>query len=95
MARRAVRAREAGIDGLILSADEVSAIRASLGRKLILVTPGIRPEESTAADQKRTTSPAAAIAAGADYLVVGWPVAQANTPREAAEAIVTEIACAP
>jgi orotidine-5'-phosphate decarboxylase len=94
VARRAAQACEAGIDGLILSAEETSAIRASLGHKLILVTPGIRPEGSAAADQKRTTTPAAAIAAGADYLVVGRPITQAKTPREAAEAIVAEIACA-
>jgi orotidine-5'-phosphate decarboxylase len=94
VSRRAAQACEAGIDGLILSADEASVIRASVGNKMILVTPGIRQEGSTAADQKRTTTPAAAIAAGADYLVVGRPVTQAKNPREAAAAIVTEIACA-
>ncbi|MGA9487818.1 MAG: orotidine-5'-phosphate decarboxylase [Methylocella sp.] len=92
VARRAVQACEAGIDGLILSAEEASVIRASVGNKMILVTPGIRQEGSTAADQKRTTTPAAAIAAGADYLVVGRPVTQAKNPREAAAAIVAEIA---
>ncbi|HUB65779.1 MAG TPA: orotidine-5'-phosphate decarboxylase [Methylocella sp.] len=95
VARRAAQACEAEIDGLILAAGEVAAIRASLGRKLILVTPGIRPEGSAAADQKRTMTPAAAIAAGADYLVVGRPVTQAKHPREAAEAIVADIASAP
>jgi len=94
VSRRATQACEAGIDGLILSAEEASVIRASVGNKMILVTPGIREEGSTAADQKRTTTPAAAIAAGADYLVVGRPVTQAKNPREAAAAIVTEIACA-
>jgi orotidine-5'-phosphate decarboxylase len=94
VSRRATQACEAGIDGLILSAEEASVIRASVGNKMILVTPGIRQEGSTAADQKRTTTPAAAIAAGADYLVVGRPVTQAKNPREAAAAIVTEIACA-
>jgi orotidine-5'-phosphate decarboxylase len=93
VSRRATQACEAGIDGLILSAEEASVIRASVGSKMILVTPGIRQEGSTAADQKRTTTPAAAIAAGADYLVVGRPVTQAKNPREAAAAIVTEIAC--
>ncbi len=92
VARRAAQACEAGIDGLILSAEEASIIRASVGSKMILVTPGIRQEGSTAADQKRTTTPAAAIAAGADYLVVGRPVTQAKNPREAAAAIVAEIA---
>jgi orotidine-5'-phosphate decarboxylase len=94
VSRRAAQACEAGIDGLILSAEEASVIRASVGNKIILVTPGIRQEGSTAADQKRTTTPAAAIAAGADYLVVGRPVTQAKNPRETAAAIVTEIACA-
>ena len=94
VSRRAAQACEAGIDGLILSAEEASIIRASVGSKMILVTPGIRQEGSTAADQKRTTTPAAAIAAGADYLVVGRPVTQAKNPRETAAAIVTEIACA-
>ena len=92
VSRRAPQACEAGIDGLILSAEEASIIRASVGSKMILVTPGIRQEGSTAADQKRTTTPAAAIAAGADYLVVGRPVTQAKNPREAAAAIVAEIA---
>lgn len=92
VSRRAAQACEAGIDGLILSAEEASVIRASVGNKMILVTPGIRQEGSTAADQKRTTTPAAAIAAGADYLVVGRPVTQAKNPREAAAAIVSEIA---
>jgi orotidine-5'-phosphate decarboxylase len=94
VSRRATQACEAGIDGLILSAEEASVIRASVGNKMILVTPGIRQEGSTAADQKRTTTPAAAIAAGADYLVVGRPVTQAKNPREAVAVIVTEIACA-
>ncbi len=92
VSRRAAQACEAGIDGLILSAEEASVIRASVGNKMLLVTPGIRQEGSTAADQKRTTTPAAAIAAGADYLVVGRPVTQAKNPREAAAAIVAEIA---
>ena len=89
-----MQAREAGLDGLILSAGEAPAIRASLGRKMILVTPGIRPAGAEASDQKRTMTPAA-IAAGADYLVVGRPVTQARNPRAAAEAIIAEIAAIP
>jgi orotidine-5'-phosphate decarboxylase len=95
VARRAAQAREAGLDGLILSAGEAPAIRASLGRKMILVTPGIRPAGAEASDQKRTVTPAAAIAAGADYLVVGRPVTQAKNPRAAAETIIAEIAAVP
>jgi orotidine-5'-phosphate decarboxylase len=94
VARRAAQAREAGLDGLILSAGEAPAIRASLGDKMILVTPGIRPAGASASDQKRTMTPAAAIAAGADYLVVGRPVTRAKNPREAAAAIIADIAIA-
>jgi orotidine-5'-phosphate decarboxylase len=89
---RAAQAREAGLDGLILSAEEVGAVRARFGQDMILVTPGIRPAGAKASDQKRTMTPAAAIAAGADYLVVGRPVTQAKNPREAAGAIISEIA---
>jgi orotidine-5'-phosphate decarboxylase len=94
VARRAAQACEAGIDGLILSAEEASSVRASHGHKMILVTPGIRPEGTAAADQKRAATPAAAIKAGADYLVVGRPVTRAKNPRETAAAIVAEIATA-
>ena len=94
VARRVVQAREAGLDGLILSAEEVGAVRVR-GLDMILVTPGIRPAGAEAADQKRTMTPAAAIAAGADYLVIGRPVTQAKNPREAAEAIIAEIAAVP
>jgi orotidine-5'-phosphate decarboxylase len=94
VARRVEQAREAGLDGLVQSAAEVGAVRARIGRDMILVTPGIRPAGVAAADQKRTMTPAAAIAAGADYLVVGRPVTQAKNPREAAEAIIAEIAIA-
>ena len=69
-------------DGRGRAAEEASVIRASVGNKMILVTPGIRQEGSTAADQKRTTTPAAAIAAGADYLVVGRPVTQQIRARQ-------------
>ncbi|HEY8032947.1 MAG TPA: orotidine-5'-phosphate decarboxylase [Methylocella sp.] len=94
VARRVEQARAVGLDGLILSAQEAGAVRARFGRDMILVTPGIRPAGVAAADQKRTMTPAAAIAAGADYLVVGRPVTQAKNPREAANAIIAEIAAA-
>jgi orotidine-5'-phosphate decarboxylase len=94
VARRAAQAHEAGLDGLILSAEEADAVRARFGRDMILVTPGIRPAGAEASDQKRTMTPAAAIAAGADYLVVGRPVTQAKNPHEAAETIISEIASA-
>lgn len=90
--RRALQARELGTEGLILSAAEVAAVRALVGPGMLLVTPGIRPAGGTADDQKRIVTPADAIRAGADHLVVGRPVTAAADPRRAAEAIVAEIA---
>ncbi|GAC1335749.1 MAG: orotidine-5'-phosphate decarboxylase [Beijerinckiaceae bacterium] len=92
VARRALQAREAGMDGLILSPQELQATRAAVGDGLLLVTPGIRPAGAALGDQKRIMTPARAIAGGADYLVVGRPVTQAADPRAAAETIVSEIA---
>jgi orotidine-5'-phosphate decarboxylase len=92
VARRAAQAREAGIDGLILSAEELKAVRPIIGRRMILVTPGIRPAGSAAADQKRAATPAAAIRAGADHLVVGRPITESKDPHAAAESILAEIA---
>jgi orotidine-5'-phosphate decarboxylase len=69
-------------------------LRAIVGDKLVLVTPGIRPAGAEAGDQKRIATPSAAIAAGADYLVVGRPIVAAADPKAAAEAIVAEIAAA-
>jgi orotidine-5'-phosphate decarboxylase len=94
VARRAAQAHEVDLDGLILSAEEAGAVRARFGQDMILVTPGIRPANVEAADQKRTMTPAAAISSGADYLVVGRPVTRAKDPREAAETIIAEIASA-
>ncbi|MBK9080902.1 MAG: orotidine-5'-phosphate decarboxylase [Rhizobiales bacterium] len=94
VARRADQARAIGIDGLILSPEEVGAMRARVGASLILVTPGIRPAGAALGDQKRAATPAAAIAAGADALVVGRPITQADDPTAAARAITAEIAAA-
>ncbi len=92
---RAARAFEAGADGVIASPREAALIRAlpEAAGKLI-VTPGVRPAGSDAGDQKRIETPASAIAAGADHLVVGRPIWQAADPRAAAEAIVAEIRAA-
>jgi orotidine-5'-phosphate decarboxylase len=92
VARRARQAQASGVHGLILSAEEVAAMRALLGPDMLLVTPGIRPTGAALADQKRVMTPAEAIRAGSDYLVVGRPVTQAADPKAAAEAIVAEIA---
>jgi orotidine-5'-phosphate decarboxylase len=95
VAARAARAFEAGADGVIASPHEAAMIRAlpqAEGR--LIVTPGVRPSGSAAGDQKRIATPAAAIAAGADHIVVGRPVWQANDPRTAAQAITAELAAA-
>ena len=91
-ARRAAQARDVGVDGLVCSPEEVANLRRIVGAGMTLVTPGIRPAGSGAGDQKRVATPAAAITAGADYLVVGRPIIAAADPKAAAEAIVDEIA---
>ena len=91
---RARDAAAAGLDGLVSSAAEVAAVRAAVGPDLVLVTPGIRPSGAEAGDQKRVVTPAQAIRAGADYLVVGRPIVAATDPRAAALAILDEIAAA-
>jgi orotidine-5'-phosphate decarboxylase len=90
--RRARQAREAGIDGLILSPQELSDTRTIVGRDFLLVTPGIRPAGGAAADQKRIITPARAILDGADYLVIGRPITEASDPKAAAAAIIEEMA---
>ena len=87
---RAARAFEAGADGVICSPREAAAIRALPGSGLI-VTPGVRPAGADLGDQKRVETPASAIAAGADHIVVGRPVWRAADPREAARAILAEL----
>jgi orotidine-5'-phosphate decarboxylase len=91
---RAAQARDVGIDGLVCSGEEVAMLRPIAGAGMLLVTPGIRPAGSDAGDQKRVTTPAAAVSSGADYLVVGRPVIAAADPKAAADAIVAEIAAA-
>jgi orotidine-5'-phosphate decarboxylase len=92
VARRGAQALAERVDGLVASPAEAARLRAKLGNRLILVTPGVRPAGAAADDQKRIATPAQAIADGADYLVVGRPVTQAADPLAAAEAIVAEIA---
>jgi len=90
-AARAAQARDTGIDGLVCSAEEAASLRGIVGPGMVLVTPGIRPAGSAGGDQKRIMTPARAIEAGADYLVVGRPVLEARDPKAAADAIVAEI----
>jgi len=88
---RARKALEAGCDGVVASGREAAAIRAIAGEKLIIVTPGIRPSGTPVGEQKRAVTPADAIRAGADYLVVGRPIRDATHPRAVAADIVAEI----
>jgi len=89
--RLAQLAREAGLRGLVCSPREISTLRKVLPREVQLVTPGIRPKGSESDDQKRTLTPAEAIAAGADWLVIGRPIIAAQDPRAAAETILEEL----
>ena len=94
VAERAAQARDIGVDGLVCSAEEAPRLRPMIKAGMVLVTPGIRPPGSAAGDQKRVMTPAAAIRAGADYLVVGRPIVEADDPKAVAEAIVADIAAA-
>jgi orotidine-5'-phosphate decarboxylase len=89
--RLAERGNQAGLDGCVASAREIAPLRLALGPRWVIVTPGIRPAER-ADDQRRTATPAAAVRAGADYLVVGRPITAAADAVTAARAIVDEIA---
>jgi orotidine-5'-phosphate decarboxylase len=88
---RAQQAQVLGLDGLVSSPEEAASLRRIVGHQMNLVTPGIRPAGAAAGDQKRIMTPARAITAGADYLVVGRPIIGAADPRAAADAIQAEI----
>ncbi len=89
--RLARLAREAGLAGVVSSAREVARLREEFGPGFILITPGIRPAGADSGDQKRIVTPREAFEAGADYIVVGRPIAAAPDPRAAAESIIEEI----
>jgi orotidine-5'-phosphate decarboxylase len=89
---RAQQAQVLGVDGIVCSAEEAARLHKIVGHQMHLVTPGIRPAGAATGDQKRIMTPGRAIAAGADYLVVGRPILEAGDPRAAAEAIYAEIA---
>jgi orotidine-5'-phosphate decarboxylase len=89
---RTQQAQVLGVDGLVSSPEEAAALRKIVGHQMVLVTPGIRPAGSATGDQKRIMTPARAIAAGSDYLVVGRPIVEASDPKAAADAIQAEIA---
>ncbi len=92
--RLAALAADSGINGLVASAEEVAILR-SLYPKATLVIPGIRPAGAAIGDQKRVATPAAALAAGASYLVIGRPITQAADPVAATQAILAEMASVP
>jgi orotidine-5'-phosphate decarboxylase len=89
--RLAKLAKENGMDGVVASPLEIQAIRAACGPDFLIVTPGVRPSFAAVDDQKRIMTPVEAVKAGADYLVIGRPIAKAADPIQAAELIVDEI----
>ncbi len=90
--RLARLAKEAGLDGVVASPREVASIREACGENFAIVTPGVRPATAALDDQKRVTTPAEAIAAGADFLVIGRPISAAADPVAAADLILEEMA---
>ncbi|MFL6815172.1 MAG: orotidine-5'-phosphate decarboxylase [Bradyrhizobium sp.] len=88
---RAQQAQVLGVDGLVCSAEEAASLHRIVGHRMVLVTPGIRPAGAALGDQKRIMTPGRAIAAGADYLVVGRPVLEAAEPKAAADGMQAEI----
>ncbi len=89
--RLAKLAQASGMDGVVASPLEITAIRAACGPDFLIVTPGVRPAFAATDDQKRIMTPAEAVKAGADYLVIGRPIARAADPVQAVELIIDEI----
>lgn len=83
--------RDCGLDGVVCSAREAKALRSALGDEFLLVTPGIRPADSSADDQKRIVTPSQALENGSSYLVVGRPITKAEKPEQALEAILATL----
>ncbi len=89
--RLAGLAKSCGLDGVVCSPREIAALRSALGADFTLIVPGVRPVWAGADDQKRVMTPAEAVAAGADYLVIGRPITRAADPARAARRIAAEI----
>jgi orotidine-5'-phosphate decarboxylase len=89
--RLALLTKEAGMDGVVASPHEVTDIRQACGSRFVIVTPGIRPAQANRGDQQRVMTPADAVRAGVDYIVVGRPILEAKDPVNAARAIVAEM----
>ena len=91
VARLAALVQDCGLDGVVCSPREVATLRQTRGSQFLLVTPGVRPAGSDTGDQKRVMSPAEAVRAGSDYLVIGRPITQAPDPMAALAAIEQEL----
>jgi orotidine-5'-phosphate decarboxylase len=89
--RLARLARDSGLDGVVCAPTDVRAIREVCGPRFLLVTPGVRPDWAAKGDQKRVATPAATLAAGADYLVIGRPITASDDPAAAAARILGEL----
>ena len=89
---RARLARASGLDGVVSSAQEAAMLRKEMGKDFVIVTPGIRPSDAEAGDQKRVETPASAIKSGSSFLVVGRPIVKAHDPKAAAKSILDELA---
>lgn len=94
VAKRAAQAREAGMGGIVCSAEESARVRGILGPDMAIVTPGIRPAGTDHGDQKRVMTPAQALKAGSTHLVVARPIVKAADPRASARAILDEMTAA-
>lgn len=89
--RLARLAKDAGVDGVVASPQEIKAVKKQCGEQFLVVTPGIRPEASLPYDQKRIMTPRAAVRTGADYIIVGRPVTQASDPLAVVKKIIAEL----
>nr|MBU1328961.1 orotidine-5'-phosphate decarboxylase [Candidatus Omnitrophota bacterium] len=88
----AILAKEAGLDGVVASPEEITAIRKNTGKDFLIVTPGVRPKGSETGDQKRVATPKEAFQRGADYIVIGRPVTKAKDPVKAFKTIASSFA---
>jgi orotidine-5'-phosphate decarboxylase len=79
--------KEAGLDGVVCSAQEAQSLKSALGKDFKLITPGIRPAGTASDDQKRIMTPEQAMAVGVDYLVIGRPITQAENPQQVLQSI--------
>jgi orotidine-5'-phosphate decarboxylase len=92
--RLARLSKECGLDGVVASPHEIRLLREALGEKFLIVAPGIRPAWADAGDERRVMTPAEAVAAGADYIVMGRPIITAMRSVEATQRVLSEIATA-